>query len=286
MLLRKEPAMSPTRSSEEAPVASLIGYLSAFTLSDVLFLLASTKQTGELRVVNELVDGQLWLADGELSNGQVGAAATIGQAVFELACVVEGWFYFTVGVTSSSGQPTVPVAAVLNEVRPQVAEWLEIRKVVPLEAVVTLSPDPPGRDIQIRSDQWRVLTAVGSSGRSVKAVLEQIGGDQIVGMRTLRDLLTAGLIVLGSVAGEDPPPESALTDSTGPDVNAPSVPPRSEPDQTPGGAAHDLGTPPPAADSLDGGSGGPANTTLLPPPPLRDPWALVADGNDGSNGVA
>ncbi len=177
----KEPSMNQHESSEEAPAASLVGSLAAFSLSDILSMLASTKQTGELQVVSEATDGKVWLADGELSNANVGAAATIGQAVFELACISEGWFYFTVGVVSSSGQPTVPVLAVLNEVRPQVDEWREIRRDVPLEAVVTLAPEPPGQDVQIRNDQWRVLTTVGTTGHSVRAVIEQIGGDQIVG---------------------------------------------------------------------------------------------------------
>ena len=93
----KEPSMNQHESSEEAPAASLVGSLAAFSLSDILSMLASTKQTGELQVVSEATDGKVWLADGELSNANVGAAATIGQAVFELACISEGWFYFTGG---------------------------------------------------------------------------------------------------------------------------------------------------------------------------------------------
>ena len=76
-------------------------------------------------------------------------------------------------------------------------EWRELQEAVPLEAVVTLCPNPPGEDVQIRSDQWRVLTTIGNSGHTVKSVLDMIGGDQIVGLRTLRDLYTAGLIELG-----------------------------------------------------------------------------------------
>ena len=200
----KEPIMNQHESSEEAPAASLVGSLAAFSLSDILSMLATTKQTGELQVVSEAVDGKVWLADGELSNAHVGAATTIGQAVFELACVGEGWFYFTVGVVSSSGQPTVPVVAVLNEVRPQVDEWREIRRDVPLEAVVSLAPEPPGQDVQIRNDQWRVLTTVGTSGLSVRSVLDQIGGDQVAGLRTLRDLHAAGLIELDASSSRPP----------------------------------------------------------------------------------
>jgi hypothetical protein len=209
--------MSPSEPSEEAPAASLVGSLGVFSLSDVLSLLAATAQTGELQVVSDGVDGRLWLEGGQFSNAHVGAATTIGQAVFELACVADGWFYFTAGLASSSGQPTVPVAAVLDEVRPQVDEWRDLRQVVPLEAVVALSPAPPGRDVQIRSDQWNVLTTVGNAGHSVRTVVEMIGGDQVAGLRTLRDLRSAGLIVLqvaspGQAVGEPRAPVEVARD--------------------------------------------------------------------------
>ena len=178
--------MGRVAPSDEAPAASLVGSLSVFDLSDVLAMLSSTTQTGELQVVGDSVDGRVWLDRGKLSSAQVGTAATITEAVFDLACLTEGWFYFTSGPASSNGQPPVAVDSVLGEVRPQVDEWKGLREEVPLEAVVALCPDPPGDDVQIRSDQWRVLTTIGNSGRTVRSVLEMIGGDQIVGLRTLR----------------------------------------------------------------------------------------------------
>ncbi len=294
----KEPNMFEHQSSEEAPAASLVGSLAAFTLSDILSMLASTKQTGELHVVSDAVDGKLWLADGELSNAHVGAATTIGQAVFELACVVEGWFYFTVGVVSSSGQPTVPVGAVLNEVRPQVDEWWEIRHDIPLEAVVTLAPEPPGQDIQIRTDQWRVLTTVGTSGLSVKEVLDRIGDDQIGGLRTLRDLQSAGLVELHGGSDSDGhrapvlglPIEARIdADNEISSLPAPPVPPIPAPS-----VSDDVdlgGTPPPPPESVtdadDGRQDGLAQVSIMPPPIADDPWSPSVDSSTtGSNGVA
>jgi hypothetical protein len=136
--------MIQTGASEEPPAAPLVGPLSVFTLSEIHSMLSSTVQTGELQVVSETVAHRVALDRGELSNAHVGAASTIGQAVFELPCVTDGWFYFTTGLMSSSGQPTVPVATVLIEVRPEVDVWREIREVVPLEAIVTLSPQSAG----------------------------------------------------------------------------------------------------------------------------------------------
>ena len=282
----KESTMHPTEISEEAPAASLVGSLSVFTLADVLSLLAGTDQSGELQVVSDLVDGKIWLEDGQFSNAHVGAASTIGQAVFELACVAEGWFYFTAGVTSSSGQPTVPVKAVLDEVRPQVDEWLDLRQIVPLEAVVALSPTPPGQDIQIRSDQWTVLTTVGNAGHSVKSVVDLIGGDQVAGLRTLRDLLTAGLIVLEPSSAEGGAPDVVAAGGT--DAESPT-------DAGPLAATafteervDELAPPPPP--TLDpavnaGAFSSLAEVAIMPPPIAGDPWA-AADSNGSVNGSA
>ncbi len=290
--LGKEPTMSSSMSPEETP-AALVGSLSVFTLSDVLLLLATTRQTGEVRVVGEGVDGRLWLSDGSLSNAHVGAATTIGQAVFELACATGGWLHFTAGIVSSSGQPAVPVAAVLNEVRPQVEEWREIRRAIPLEAVVTLSPSPPGHDVQIRSDQWQVLTAVGSSGHTVNAVLDKIGGDKIMGLRTLRDLRAAGLIALVPVASEDgshaedaAPMADAVADPTAlPPPPTSGLPPEYADD------AVDPGSPPPGAapesDREDVRVSSLAEVAAMPTPTSDDPWAAIAGPDDARhNGVA
>jgi hypothetical protein len=219
----------------------------------------------------------------------------MGQAVFELACATDGWFYFTDGLTSSSGQPTVPVAAVLNEVRPQVEEWRELQQVVPLEATVSLSPSPPGQDVQIRADQWKVLTTVGTGGSSVKEVIDLIDSDQIVGLRTLRDLQAAGLIVLGPSAA---PPEDHLAESyrlATEDIpvatSIPAPPPAMtlvdelRVDEAPAPPAHD----PVGAEGS--GFGSLAEVAIMPPPIAGDPWSTVveastAGGTGGDNGVA
>jgi Domain of unknown function (DUF4388) len=290
-----EAGMSQSDSSEEDPAASLVGSLSVFTLSDVLTMLASTAQTGELEVVSEMADGRVWLDGGELSNAQVGEATTIGQAVFELACVSDGWFYFTTDLLSASEHPPVPVGAVLDEVRPQVDEWREIRQVVPLEAVVTLASDPPGQDVQIRSDQWRVLTTVGNSGHTVRSVIEMIGGDQIVGLRTLRDLHVSGLIEFATADGELADGAGAAPNGypgdTGSVISAlPTPPPSGGVEESP---MEDLAAalPPTDLDSaVDGGEdgfSGLAEVAMMPPPIAGDPWTPTTESDASSdNGVA
>ncbi len=286
----KESTMSHTGARDEAS-ASLTGSLSAFALSDVLMLLASTSQTGELHAVGGDVEGWLWLTDGQLANARVGSATTIGQAVFELACVTQGSFDFTSGVVSSSGHPTVPVAAVLQEVHPQVEEWRQLQSVLPLDAEVNLAPNPPGQDVRIRNDQWSVLTTVGNSGHSVRSVLERIGGDQIVGLRTLRDLHAAGLLAVGvpggpddagsrPVSGGEAPPAAGGGPDPMPDAAAEH--PQSPPSSEEGANASAAPASPPA-----GRPGGLADVAMMPPPLAVDPWAPPVEPEDtGGNGVA
>ena len=274
---------------DEAPPDSLSGSLSVFALSDVLTLLAATTQTGELLVVGDAAQGRLWFDQGDLVDAEVGTTTTVNQAFFELACVTGGWFSFISGLlsddrSSSNGGPSgtpIQVATILAEVGPQVEEWRTIRQLLPLEAIVTLSPEPPGEDVRIRNDQWRVLTRVGTSGHSVKSVLDTIGGDQIVGLRTLRDLHTAGLIDLEITPGTAAPVDTVLPDSPlGADDSAASTPapPPSLVTAT-DSVADDLGSVPPPqpenGETEDTGATKLAEVTIMPPPIAADPWAPV-----------
>jgi hypothetical protein len=178
------------------------------------------------------------------------------------------------------------VATVLAEVGPRVEEWRTVRALLPPEAVVTLSPEPPGEDVRIRHDQWRVLTQVGTSGHSVGSVLDAIGGDPMVGLRTLRDLHAAGLIdlqplpsvgVLGEAPLPPPPPPPTGADEDG----SPSLPPpatmvtRDATPETDDGSIHPER------------SGGLADVSIMPPPIADDPWAPVApSGEPEQDGVA
>ncbi len=271
--------------------ASLVGSLTVFPLADVLLLLSSVGQTGELQVEGDAAEGSLWLEAGQLTDAQVGTATTMGQAIFELACLVDGWFSFLTDSTSSSGHPPVPVEGVLAEVRHQIDEWREIRKVVPLTSSVVLSPTPPGQDVQIRSDQWQVLTTVGTSGQSVESVLEAIGGDQIAGLRTLRDLLAEGLIIMSTddnapagVAGAQPPPFAVV-----PSTPFPVIPPGGLSDE-PADERRRASSEPVQDGSTDPATEAPpslAEVSIMPPPIAEDPWTPVAQANGpADNGVA
>jgi hypothetical protein len=303
----------PLDGAHEPATASLVGSLSVFTLADVLSMLASTLQTGELQVVSDSLDGRVWLDRGELLDARVGTATTTRQAIFDLALLGQGWFYFTSGPVSTGGQSAVPVTPLLDELRPQVEEWQEILAEVPLEAVVTLCPDPPGQDVQIRNDQWRVLTTIGGSRLDVGSVLAAVGGDQIVGLRTLRDLHVAGLLQLGpasvatafepsgdqpATAEQDHPPVSGRDPAADPPSDAvagdfPSDEPLGPSDDRLSPSDDRLSSLPPPPPPVDPGldpdlhPSGLADVSIMPPPIAGDHWAASRfPADSGTNSVA
>ncbi len=283
--------MSQTPNSGEAPAASLVGSLAVFGLPEILGLLADTKQLGELQVVGSGVDGRLWLEGGKLSGSMVGTTQTLTQAVFELALLEEGWFYFTADQVAPSPADAQTVASVIATVKPQVDEWRELLTKLPLSAVIRLSPEPPGPEVQIKADQWQVLTTLGNAGLSVGSVVTAQAHDQVVTLRILRDLLQTGLVELdrepvgpaevGTAAAADPgeqaevpapPVDLPATDYITAEFSDNPPPPPPTPWQPPAAGDAFLPPPPPVVspDEIFPPKNGDAS---MPPPISADPWA-------------
>ncbi len=292
-------------NSGEVPTASLVGALAVFPLNDVLGLLAETGQRGELQVVGHGVDGHLWIDGKDLVGATLEGANTLTQAVFELILLDEGWFYFTSDQVPPPGQVQhQSVSSVINEVVPQVQEWRDLFSRVPLDAVVRMAPTTPGPEVQIRADQWRVLTKVGTNGRTVSSVVEQLEDDNVVIVRLLRELADAGLIAISTKDDPSQAPGSATEATTqiasepttqiapgatsapggatpvtaNPDdlfVDTGSVPP-----PPPGFVTASPGSPPPVGIPADVGSLA-EDMPIMPPPVSADPWA--PPGSSSSN---
>jgi len=184
-------------TSGEVQTASLVGAMAVFPLNDILSLLAATGQTGELQVVGPGVDGHLWIDGKDLVGATLDGAKTITQAVFEMILLDEGWFYFTSDQAPPAGKVQhQSVSSVIAEVVPQVQEWRDLLKRVPLDSKISMARTTPGPEIQIRADQWHVLTAVGTNGRTVRSVVEEMEADSVVTVRLLRELADSGLVVV------------------------------------------------------------------------------------------
>src|SRR5580700_1594515 len=183
-----------TATAGQEGEAVLVGSLAAFALPDVLILAASSGAQGRLAVTAPGVDGHLWMEDGDLTGFLAGEAATMTEAVFDLALVTDGWFSFFPDDEAPAPTERRPMGDVLAEVEPQVAEWHSLVGRVALDGIVHLSPTAPGAEVQIRADQWHLLTTISTSGSRVRDVLDAMGSEYVVALRLVCELLDCGLI--------------------------------------------------------------------------------------------
>jgi hypothetical protein len=256
----------PSASAQDAE-AVLVGSLAAFSLPHVLTLAATSAAHGRLSVTATGVDGHLWLEDGFLTGFLAGDAATLTEAVFDLALVTDGWFSFFPGGETPAPTGRCVVADILADVEPQVAEWHELVARVSLDGLVHLSPTAPGDEVQIRADQWHLLTTISATGSRVRDVLDAMGSQYVVALRLVCELLDAGLIeTLDSPPDHEHVTAAAMANAAATASSFPGaswVPPRPDP------ATATNGQPVPASD-----------VEVIPPPNPGDPWVPPPLGHE------
>jgi hypothetical protein len=186
--------MSQIQTGSEANAAALVGSLATFSLFDVLELLARTGHTGELQVVARGIDQRVWIDRGDLLDAS--GEGSNSNSLFELVCVDDGWFYFTLTGAPPEDLERVPVVSLLADLRPQVEEWRTLVPFLPFDARVSMSATTPGPAVQIRSDQWQLLGLVGSPGRTIRAVIDTAEAHPLTTLRTLRELIDGQLVTM------------------------------------------------------------------------------------------
>lgn len=298
--------MTQVRSDSEPTAASLVGSLSSFPLLDVLELLARTGRTGELQVVGQGLDRRVWVDRGDLVDTSGTGSPDTG--LFEMACIEEGWFYFTLADSTPEATGRAPIPSVLEALSSQVGEWNDLVSVFPFDAMVRMSSTTPADEVQIRADQWQLLSLVGA-GSEVHEVLSSSSLHPLDTLRTLRELTDGQLVAVErpapgaepartaapeaggeqAAAGEqgarpdepapraEPDPSLATADgngSGGPAIGAAAVPVAVEGDASAsdsGAASGDAPLAPPAGDR--DGTPDTVQGPVMPPPISGDPWS-------------
>ncbi|HMD45013.1 MAG TPA: hypothetical protein VKG43_02555, partial [Acidimicrobiales bacterium] len=213
---------------------------------------------------------------GDLMSAQPGMPDGV---LFELACLEEGWFYFTTARSAPDGHSRVAVSQVLDGLGPQVEEWRDLTVLLPPNTLVKMSTSTPSAEVQIRADQWQLLSLVGG-GRTVRQVVDASAVHPLDTLRILGELLTARLITIDEHA------ESAPTNTFGAPLAAPLV--MTPPSGITGAATETEPQLPLEGDSetREFRTGGPLPPFVPPPPssipPVPEGWVAT----EQSNGLA
>lgn len=252
--------MTNVQAGSLASPAALVGSLSAFSLVDVLDLLERTEQVGELQVVGHGIDQRIWLDKGNLLDPSSSDAPQ--TALFQLACIEEGWFYFTSNTALPKDHKQLPIASVISDLAPQVREWKDLTTALPFTSILRMAESTPSEQVQIRSDQWQLLSLVGTTGRNVRQLIDDSKLGPLETLRTLQELTDAGLIALESSSSSDISASTGTlsmsnTSLSSPEMSSSALPTQGSP------VPSDPPTPPGAPSS----ESAPTSTPFVPPPP-------------------
>lgn len=175
---------------------SLRGSLDTFALPDVLALVASTAKSGELHVTGPSGDGRVWLERGGIVAAEAGTSTDVVDTLVALLRLESGDFAFHADEPAPNPGSPVDVASALEQAGSRLGEWQEVEAVLPSgAAVLTLVPEAPGA-VRLSKEQWSAVVAIGG-GRSVGALVADLGGDELARWRLLVGLVEAGLAAVG-----------------------------------------------------------------------------------------
>jgi len=195
---------------------ALSGTLDTFALPDVLRLLASTGQTGRLRVTGPDGSGSVWLRSGDvvmadLVGDPIADSSSI-EVMFGLLRLKTGSFTFEDEAKAESESPAEAMDQVLAEAESMLAEWREIESVVPsMEVWVGLCHELSGPDVMVDADRWRGIAAVGS-GSAVVGLARRLGLREVAVCRLVKELIELGLVEL--IEPVDPPAEVSVSEAS------------------------------------------------------------------------
>jgi hypothetical protein len=190
---------------------SLQGSLETFALPDVLVLLASTKKSGELRVVGGETDGRVWVREGQLVQTAIGGKDTPSvETVFELLRISSGTFSFAADQAAPKAHEPEVIDGVLSEAQARLAEWREIEKVIPsLESVLDMAAEAPSAQVTVSAEQWKLLVAL-AGGRSVQQLMSLLDRNAFDVCKALKGMVESRLVTVEAPkAKAEPKPEAA-----------------------------------------------------------------------------
>src|SRR6476659_7975179 len=190
---------------------ALEGTLKDFLLPDIIQLLGLSRKTGAVDITGSDGSGagRLFFQGGKVVSAALNGLPPL-EAAFHFFTFPGGSFRFAEGEQPDPALPPITISneyLIMEGIR-RADEWAALRDRVPsLDLPLGLVADPVAgnRDINLKPDEWRVLTMI--NGReSVRQIARRTAFGDFKTARIIYHLLESGLIEPLGMAPPAPPP--------------------------------------------------------------------------------
>lgn len=189
---------------------ALEGTLRDFSLPDIIQLISLGRKSGAVKLIGpDKEQGSIYFKGGRVTSATLGDMLP-QDAVYTFFTWNEGSFSFTDGVEPPEN--TIPLTqsneSIIMEGTRRADEWQRLRERVPsLDIVINLMSDPMagGREINLRPDEWKVLTLVNSHD-NIRTIARRSGFGEFKTAKIVYNLLLAGLVQVVEEQPPTPPP--------------------------------------------------------------------------------
>jgi hypothetical protein len=188
---------------------TLHGTLDDFPLPDIIQLVSLSKKTGAVEIhSSEGSVGYLYFVQGRVVSARLDDLPPV-EALLTFFTFPAGHFQFIDNEPPPPGEPiTKSNELLLIEGIGRAEEWQRLRERIPsLDSILGLVADPAAssRDINLKPEEWRVLTLI--NGRdTLRAIARRTGFGDFRTARIIYHLIQAGLVAVHGRAAPEPPP--------------------------------------------------------------------------------
>ena len=182
------------------------GTLDDFALPDIIQLISLSKKTGAVHIQGgeESGSGRIYFNMGKVVSAQLDELPTL-EAFFSFFTFSSGTFQFVDNEAPPPGELiTRSNELLIMEGIGRAEEWTRLRARIPSrDSSLELVADPAAqsRDINLKPEEWRVLTLVGSPGRdTLRTIRQRTGFTELQTARILYPLIGVGLLAVQATA--------------------------------------------------------------------------------------
>jgi DNA-binding MarR family transcriptional regulator len=160
---------------------------------EIIKILSLGKRTGRLYLTYGAETGNIFFTDGEVIHAQCGSLTGI-KAIQEIAVWNSGEYHFFVDEPADMQSINMGIDEVLTETTNHLRQMDKITSLIPSSsAVYALEAEIREKEIQLKSIQWRVLTAIDGK-KSIADIAQSIDIGVSDTMKILYTLLRMGLL--------------------------------------------------------------------------------------------